>query len=111
MARQKKPTHHREKTYLKEWRKFRGLSQEAMAERVEIDRTTYNRIERGVLPYNQDTLERMAHAIGCDAADLLAVNPLETDPPRLVWNRLRKAHPDIQNQAFDVLEALLKRAG
>jgi transcriptional regulator with XRE-family HTH domain len=108
MAPKKKPEHHRGKTYLRQWRKLRKLTLAKASERVDIDGTTLGRIERGELPYNQDFLERLAHAYGCDPADFLNIDPLKPDPPRLVYSRLQSAPHDVQVRALAVLEALLK---
>lgn len=104
----KKPPHTRQKTFMKEWRKYRKLSQEKAAQRVEVDRTTLGRIEKGQLPYNQDFLERLALAYGCEAADILDMNPMKPDAPRLVYDRLKDAPKAMQDQAIRVLDALLK---
>lgn len=110
MVRKKKPDPDEIKrgpTFLKAWRDFRELTQEAAADRIGIDRTTVGRIEKGELPYNQDFLERAALVYGCDPEDLIGINPLQPDPPRLVYDRLRQASPDLQKRAVAVLEALL----
>ncbi len=106
----KKPPHNRQPTFMTAWRKYRKISQERAAERVEIDRTTLSKIERGLVPYNQDLLERLAFAYGIDVADLLTVDPLKPDPPRLIYDRLRKASPATRDQAMRILDALLKDA-
>lgn len=77
--------------FLRQWRDHKGLSQEEAAERAEIDRTTLSKIERGLVPYNQDLLERLALAYGCDASDLISVNPVAWDGPKLVYDALKKA--------------------
>lgn len=97
-------------TFMKEWRKFKKLTQEQAAERVDLDRTTYLRIEAGKLPYNQDFLEKLAFGFGCEVADLLSVNPLLPDPPKLVYDKLRRAPPELQRQALDLLDVLLRGA-
>lgn len=104
----KKPLHPRAPTFLRQWRKYKKLTQDQASERVEIDQATLGRIERGVLPYNQDLLERLALAYGCDVSDLLDIDPLKPDPPRLVYDKLRHASPAMQKRALEVLEALLK---
>lgn len=104
----KKSKHRRTKTFLKEWRKFRDLSQEVASDRLEVDKATLSRIERGESPYNQDFLEKMALAYGCDPSDLLTVNPLAPDPPRLIYDKLRASSPATQERALAILEAFLK---
>lgn len=108
MAPRKKPHHDRAPTYLRAWRKYRKLSRDAAADRVEIDGTTLGRIERGEIPYNQDFLERMALVYGCDPSDILNIDPTQPDPPRLVYDRLRSADRAVQERALAILDALLK---
>lgn len=104
----KKAKHDRAATFMKEWRKYRKLSQAIAADRTDIDTSTFSRIERGELPYNQDFLEKLALAYGCDVADILTVNPLAPDPPRLIYDRLRQVPKLKQEQALAILEAFLK---
>lgn len=108
MAPHPKPRRTRARTFLLEWREFRDLTQEQAADRVGISRTTIGRIESGKIPYNQDFLEKAALAYGCDVTDLLSVNPLQPDPPKLVYSRLKAAPKPIQEYALAVLDALLK---
>jgi transcriptional regulator with XRE-family HTH domain len=108
MAPVKKPPHDRSATFIKAWRKFRKLSQEAAAERVDVDRTTLLKIEKGQLPYNQDFLEKLAFAYGCEVDELLKVDPLKPDPPRLIYSRLRAASPEDQDRIMRVVEAMLR---
>jgi transcriptional regulator with XRE-family HTH domain len=108
MAPVKKPLHKRQPHFLRQWRNFRKLSQDTAADRVEVDRSTLAKIELGQVPYNQDILERLALAYGCDVTDLLTVDPLKPDPPRLVYDRLRQASPALRDRALAVLDALLK---
>ena len=61
--------------YLKEWREFRGLSQEQVALRVELSVPQVSKLENGKQGYRQDTLENFANAYDCAAADLLNPPP------------------------------------
>lgn len=104
----KKPDHTRERHFMLEWRTHVGRSQENVAELLGIDRTTYSKIERNKLPYNQDFLERLAHLFGCETSDILAVNPLAPKPPRLIYSKIESAPPDLQQRILVVVDALLK---
>ncbi len=84
------------------------MSQEVAADRVDIDKATLSRIERRELPYNQDFLEKLALAYGCEPSDLLHVNPLAPNPPRLIYDQLRNAPKATQDRALAILEAFLK---
>lgn len=93
----------RSRTFLRHWRKLNKLSQEKAAERIGIDYTTLGRIERGILPYNQDFLERAALAYGADdPGDLLTINPMEPRETDIV-KLFRRASPEIQQAAMAVL--------
>ncbi|MEU1494274.1 helix-turn-helix transcriptional regulator [Streptomyces sp. NPDC005776] len=47
------------------------MTQQQVAERIEMDRATYNRIEQGHASPMLDSLIRIADAIGVDLADLV----------------------------------------
>jgi transcriptional regulator with XRE-family HTH domain len=107
MANAKRTRFKRDKIHLRGWRKFRGLTQEQVAERTGIDQSTVGRIETGNLPYNEETLGRFAFAYGVDIADLFT-DPMKPDAPKLAYDRLRAAPKEIQDRALAVIDALLK---
>jgi len=108
MAPVKKSPHDRSKTFLRAWRLSRDMTQEEVAEKVEVNFTTIGRLERGEIPYNQDILEKLALIYGCDASDFLENDPLKPSPPKLIINNIRKAPPDLQRQILAVVETMLK---
>jgi transcriptional regulator with XRE-family HTH domain len=63
------------KTFLREWRLFRRLTQQQAAERIGIDYTNLGKIERRLVPYSQGMLEACAEAYSCSVEDLLTVDP------------------------------------
>lgn len=71
----KKPSRQRRRHFIKEWRLFRNLTQEQVADRIGIASTTYGRIENNQVPYNQDFLEMAADAMRCQPWDLLNRDP------------------------------------
>ena len=79
-----------------------------MAEQIEIDHSTLSRIKRRESPYDQDVLEKLALVYGCDPDDLLSIDPMKPDPPKLIYDRLKVANQDVQNRAIAILDALLK---
>lgn len=80
----------RRRTFIKEWREHRGLSQEALGERLETSGSMISRIENGETPYTQDTLEALAAALRTTPASLLIRNP-KSDEDALwsVWDSAR----------------------
>lgn len=76
----------RRKTYLREWREYSGLSLQAVAaEAGNITQPTLSRIERGLVPYNQDLLERLAVIYGCEPAELLMQDPFDDSKVVSIW--------------------------
>jgi transcriptional regulator with XRE-family HTH domain len=56
---------------LRKLRQARGISQEELAHRAEIDRTYISALERSVYAASIDVLDRIARVLNVDASDLL----------------------------------------
>jgi transcriptional regulator with XRE-family HTH domain len=80
----------RRRTFFKEWRLHRGLSQEQLADRLETSVASISRIEKGTQPYTQDVLEALAEALNTDPASLLMRNPAD---PEAIWSLWDNAKP------------------
>jgi transcriptional regulator with XRE-family HTH domain len=94
--------------FLQQWRQLRGLSQEQAALRLDISRTQLSKIENMRSPYSQGLLEAAAEAYGCTVADLLIRDPTQHDPPWSIYEALKKAPVERQQQIHAVIETLLK---
>jgi transcriptional regulator with XRE-family HTH domain len=60
---------------LRKRRQARGLSQEELADRADVDRTYVSALERSVYAAGIDVVDRLARALGVEAADLLRRPP------------------------------------
>jgi len=60
---------------LRIYRRERGLSQEELAHRAEIDRTYFSALERCVYAASIDVVDKLATALNVEAADLLRKAP------------------------------------
>lgn len=103
----KKPKPKLGNTYLREWRDYRNLSQEAAADRIGISRANLSKIENGLIPYSQPILEAAADAYNCEVADLLNMNPFKEGEVVDLLSLIRDRDPDLVRR---VIEALPKRA-
>jgi transcriptional regulator with XRE-family HTH domain len=81
----KEPRHR--PTFIRQWRQHRGYSLDQLAERVPMDKGNLSKVERGLLPYNQDLLERLADALQTDPASLLMRDPTNQDAIWSIWDR------------------------
>jgi transcriptional regulator with XRE-family HTH domain len=102
-------TKERQKFFLREWRRHRGLTQARLAERLGVAKSEISMLEGGKRRYNQDQLERIAEVLGCDPADLIMRDPTSTES---IWSLWERAEVGERLVVIDVLKAMAaKRAG
>lgn len=61
--------------FFRAWRKFRGLTQEQLAERVEMSVSSISQLETGKQGFTDTTLVALADALRCEPGDLLSRDP------------------------------------
>lgn len=89
--------------FLKEWRDYRYLTQEQLAERIGTTAASVSRIETGARDYSQAYLEAAAEALSCEVRELFR----PPDEPSI--DDLLSGAPDAtKRQARAILETLLK---
>jgi transcriptional regulator with XRE-family HTH domain len=88
---------------IREWRKYRGLTQEQLAERIGIARSYLTKIERGSRRYDQPFLEAASEALRCGPADLINIDPTAPDG---LWSIYETLTPPERAQALAVIQAL-----
>lgn len=103
------PAMARKRTYIRAWREKKGYTLEDMLGRLEtigfkITGASLSRIERGIQPYSQDTLEAIAEALNLTAADLIENDP--TVPEAEIIDFLRHLDDRQVRQAESVLKAM-----
>jgi len=69
----------RRRHFIREWREFRGFSQQQLADLIGTSKTSISRIESLQTPYTQDFLEACADALGVHPGILLIRRPNESD--------------------------------
>jgi transcriptional regulator with XRE-family HTH domain len=69
----------RRRHFIREWREFRGLTQEELADAIGTTKTSISRIEALKQGYTQDFLESCADVLGTHAGALLMRRPTEAD--------------------------------
>jgi transcriptional regulator with XRE-family HTH domain len=95
----------RQRIFLKEWRKERGLSAEKLAASLGVVKSTVTRIEKGERPYNQDLIEQAAEILDCDPMDLLLRDPADPTGIWDIWDRISEQD---RERALAVLEQFAK---
>lgn len=98
----------RRRTFVREWRKHRDLTQEQLAERVGVTQGAIAKLERGDMSYTQPMLEAIADALNCDVASLIMRDPTALDP---IWSILDRISEDQKPLAARVLDAFTRKTG
>jgi transcriptional regulator with XRE-family HTH domain len=99
----------RRATYIRAWRKHRGLTLQKLAERlhveleVDISEGQLSRIERAATPYSQDILEALALVLRCEPADLIMRDPTQADA---IWSVYDTLKPAQRQAALEILRTL-----
>lgn len=93
------------RTFIRQWRKLRGLTLEQLADRIGSTHASLSRIEGGKQPYSQPLLEAIAEALQTDVASLLMRDPSEPDAIWSVWDQ---AKPAERRQIVEIAKTLLK---
>jgi transcriptional regulator with XRE-family HTH domain len=70
----------RRRHFIAEWRAAKGMTATALSKRVNLSKSQISKIERGIEPYTQDTLEAIAEALGEHPACLISHEPHEAGP-------------------------------
>ncbi len=98
--------------HIRAWRKKRGLTLQALCDRMEsrpgeqlISYSQLGRIERGLSPYTQKTLEAIALALNVSPAMLLDDDPTKDGEVVDLIRRLEKAEPVKRNTIMSMIRA------
>lgn len=97
----------KQRHFIREWRKHRGLTQEQLAERIGITKSYLSKIESGKKRYDQPFLEAAAEVLQCEPADLIIRDPSDPDGIWSIWDQLQPAQ---RTQVVEIAKTL-KRTG
>jgi transcriptional regulator with XRE-family HTH domain len=79
------------RTYIAQWREYRNLTQEQLADRLEMTQSHLSMLENGKRGYTQETLEAVAEALQTDVASLLMRDPSAPDAIWSIWDQAKAA--------------------
>ena len=98
------------KTYLREWRIYKGLTLEQAGKRIGLDKSALGRIENRKSPFDQIHLQQLSEVYGVSIRDLLSTEPKRpetTDELSELAKRLKR--PADVATATTLAEAILSR--
>lgn len=97
----------RRRTFIREWRQHRGLTQQQLADRLDVAKGNVSKLEAGKQGYTQDLLEAIAAALRTDVASLIMRNPSD---PEAIWSIWDQAKPGDRKMIVDLAKTVTKRA-
>lgn len=95
------PKPQKPRNFFRAWRKHRGFTQEQLAGMIGVATASISQLETGKQGYTDSTLAALADALSCEPADLLMRNPLDSQAPWTIWNKLE---PNQKRQFMAILE-------
>lgn len=98
-----RPRHH-----LRAWRKYRGLTQEQLADRIGMSGSNISLLESGKQNYTQRILDELALALSTSPASLLTEDPGDQTEMRKIVDKLQRLSPATRRQAIAILDALAR---
>lgn len=90
--------------YLREWREYRNMTLEQVAEALDITAGAVSQVELGKNNYTRAMLEFLADLYNCTPADLLMRNPLDTEAPWSIWDQ---AKPGERAQIISMMKIIV----
>lgn len=94
-------------TKLAEWRIHRGMTQAQLSARSGVSESVISTIEGGG-GYSNESLGRLARALGCTKGDILSYGPNDR-PPDAIAEQIKRLNDDGRRLLGDMLEALVAR--
>jgi transcriptional regulator with XRE-family HTH domain len=95
--------------YLREWRKFRHMTQQELADAVGTSKTVVSEMERGNLQLSPKWLRKFAPALRTQPGYILDHAPEDLDNDVLdIWTKIDERDRD---QAARVLRTFIRRTG
>ena len=97
---------------IQRFRKKKGLTQEQLAEMINMSPNHLSAIERGVYGVKLDTLVQIINSIDCTADDLFAdvIKCGYKAKASRLSDEIENLPTDEQNKIFDVVETMIKNA-
>lgn len=87
-ARNDLPKRKKSQYFFREWRDYRGLSQEELAHRIGQTAPSISQLENGKQGFRDVTLLAIAAALDCHPAELLARDPFDRDSVWSIWESI-----------------------
>lgn len=105
MGRKRKQGKNHPGHFLAEWRAFRNMTGEQLAEAADMSVASISQIETGKQGFSMKSLNKIAKALSTDPASLLARDPTDAQNFWSIAERISRAPPEAKRAAIAVLDS------
>lgn len=98
----------RRRIFLKEWRKYRGMTQEQLAEAAGMAVSNVAQLEQGRQGYSDKGLEALADALRCTPGQILMVDPTRDEA---IWSIWETANQGDRQKIVDIARTITGKTG
>jgi transcriptional regulator with XRE-family HTH domain len=98
----------RRRIFLKEWREYRTLTQEQLADRVGWSVGNVSQLERGLQGYSDEGLALLAEALNCTPGQILDIDPTDDEA---IWSLWERAKPAQRQTLLQVAKEMVPKTG
>jgi DNA-binding Xre family transcriptional regulator len=98
----------RRRIFLKEWRKYRGMTQEQLAEAAGMVVSNVAQLEQGRQGYSDKGLEALADALRCTPGQILMVDPTRDEA---IWSIWETANQGDRQKIIDIAKTITGKTG
>lgn len=94
-------------TYLRAWRKHRGLTQDQLGEKIGVSGSSISQLETGKQGFTDKTLADLSKVLDCSPLALLAHDPSRTDSFWPLFELAEQLRGDDRRRAIKMMRAAL----
>lgn len=94
-------------TFLRQWRDYRHLTQEELADKAGLTAPSISQLENGIQGFTDKSLAELATALGCTPVELLGRDPSVKDDFWPVLQAVERLPGPARQQVYNVLIAML----
>jgi transcriptional regulator with XRE-family HTH domain len=96
----------RRRIFLRQWRKYRGLTQEQVAEYMGWSVSNVSQLERGEQGYSDEGLAKLAELLRCTPGQILEVDPTDDNA---IWSLWERAQPGQRSALLEVAKGMVDK--
>lgn len=95
----------RRRIFLKQWRKYRGMTQEELADAMGWSVSNVSQLEQGKQGYSDEGLAALSEILRCTPGQILEVDPTDDNA---IWSLWERAKPGQRTTLLEVAKGMVR---